>query len=185
MNEQILRELGLENVNSYEVCALRTIKSVYKTEAQFYPGTIILIKGTELGKYWTWWECDPTVPKPEDRRLEADEEMLENFVLQVFKQSVMDYREALRKMKNLSAAKKKDDLIIARRTIKECRGFLSSSETGRYLLEVVEDEFREDSRESRLKEFDRTRYAKISAHITKDKDGNTQFHAERRGVLWQ
>lgn len=61
------------------------------------PGTIFIIRGTERGRFWFWYECDPNVPKP-DQELTQSTEPFENLLAAIVKSAIAEYTDLFKKV---------------------------------------------------------------------------------------
>jgi hypothetical protein len=122
----------------------REVKEIYERTFDI-PGTILIVEGLEVGKYWTWHEADPSVPAWECDYTGSPEPFEELF-MGIAKLTAKDYQAML--MKELRERKPQttariDSIITACRKkaiLKEGLGFLKGTNTGEYLIQAVEDQ---------------------------------------------
>lgn len=124
----------------------REVKDIYPRTFDI-TGMVLIIEGLEVGKYWTWHEKDPSVPKWNPPYTE-DTEPFEELLMGVVKLTVRDYQRML--MRELKAKKPKTTARIAS-VLRDCRRramnktdvdleFLRGTSFGEYLIQATEDQ---------------------------------------------
>lgn len=122
----------------------REIKEIYPRTVDI-PGVILIIEGLEVGKYWTWHEKDPSVPKWEPK-YEANTDQFEELLMGIVKLTVRDYQrklmDELKEKKPKTKARMNEVIQRFRKKAMVTDGleFLKGTSLGEYLIQATEDQ---------------------------------------------
>ncbi len=109
-----------------------------------YPGTTVIVHSDERRALWSWHECDPKV-KRKKLEFNCTEVEIENLLVGIAKQCASDYRGMIRRRIKSYPDRRKhqeiDKAILKARKAMDL-DFLEASETGRYVIQGIEDEER-------------------------------------------